>query len=290
MKKQINEIKRMQQLAGIITESEYQESLSEETNEETLDDVTFTLDMALNNMFPMYGFKAGDTVTGILPAEEFADETKRNSAEDFQAAQAYIKNKGGEIKINSSDPYLMFRNINITYKLKDNGDIEYAVEVPAKKIDEAKKRVISKYINVEIEDGEEYPTLNKKAIADYLKSVIDPSELKSVNMFMRDEEGFDESSMHFDIEDNTTEQEIEDWAKQEMSYYLYSSPDEFPGKELNENISDEAIDRMEGLANTHHLSTLKFSLENLVPEWIQDGGFDEDDVIDYLTHLVRNSY
>jgi hypothetical protein len=38
------------------------------------------------------------------------------------------------------------------------------------------------------------------------------------------------------------------------------------------------------------LSTLKFSLENLVPEWIQDGGFDEDDVIDYLTHLVRNSY
>jgi len=137
MKKQINEIKRMQQLAGIITESEYQESLSEETNEETLDDVTFTLDMALNNMFPMYGFKAGDTVTGILPAEEFADETKRNSAEDFQAAQAYIKNKGGEIKINSSDPYLMFRNINITYKLKDNGDIEYAVEVPAKKMDEA---------------------------------------------------------------------------------------------------------------------------------------------------------
>jgi hypothetical protein len=41
---------------------------------------------------------------------------------------------------------------------------------------------------------------------------------------------------------------------------------------LNENISDEAIDRIEGLANTHHLSTLKFSLENLVPEWIQDGG------------------
>jgi hypothetical protein len=59
---------------------------------------------------------------------------------------------------------------------------------------------------------------------------------------------------------------------------------------VNENISFEAIDRMEELANTHHLSTLKFSLENLVPEWIEDGGFDEDDVIDYLTHLVRNSY
>ena len=59
---------------------------------------------------------------------------------------------------------------------------------------------------------------------------------------------------------------------------------------ITENISDEAIERMEGLANTSYLSSLKFSLENLVPEWIEDGGFDEDDVIDYLTHLVRNSY
>jgi hypothetical protein len=145
----------------------------------------------------------------------------------------------------------------------------------------------SKYILTD-EEGDVY--LNDNAIKAYLKSVIDPKEIKSVDSFMNDEEGFEESSMHFDIEDNITEQEIEDWAKQEMSYYLYSSPDEFPGKDLNENISFEAIERMEGLANTHHLSTLKFSLENLVSEWIQDGGFDEDDVIDYLTHLVRNSY
>lgn len=59
---------------------------------------------------------------------------------------------------------------------------------------------------------------------------------------------------------------------------------------LNENISDEAIERMEGLVNTNHLSNLKSSLHSLLQEWIQDGGFDEDDVIDYLTHLVKNSY
>jgi hypothetical protein len=108
-------------------------------------------------------------------------------------------------------------------------------------IEEIKKKVINKYINVEIEDdGEEFPVLNKKAISDYLKSVIDPSEIKAVNSFMRDEEGFDESASYFfeDIGDteivDTTEQEVEDWAKQEMSYYLYSSPDEFPSKELEE--------------------------------------------------------
>ena len=82
------------------------------------------------------------------------------------------------------------------------------------------------------EEGDTY--LNKEAIKAYLKSVIDPKEIKSVDSFMNDEEGFDESSMHFDIEDNTTEQEIKDWAKQEMSYYLFSKPDAFPSKKMNE--------------------------------------------------------
>lgn len=71
--------------------------------------------------------------------------------------------------------------------------------------------------------------------------------------------------------------------------YLKWNLDE-SSKELNEIISDEAIERMEGLVNTNHLSNLKSSLHSLIPEWIQDGGFDEDDVIDYLTHLVKSSY
>jgi hypothetical protein len=127
-------------------------------------------------------------------------------------------------KINAEDP--------------EHGD--YVIDVN-ENIEEIKKKVINKYINVEIEDdGEEFPVLNKKTISDYLKSVIDPSEIKAVNSFMRDEEGFEESSMHFfeDIGDteivDITEQEVEDWAKQEMSYYLFSEPDEFPSKELEE--------------------------------------------------------
>jgi hypothetical protein len=59
---------------------------------------------------------------------------------------------------------------------------------------------------------------------------------------------------------------------------------------VNENISFEAINRMEELANIESLDNLKSSLKTLASDWIQDGGFDEDDVIDYLTHLVRNSY
>jgi hypothetical protein len=127
-------------------------------------------------------------------------------------------------KINAEDP--------------EHGD--YVIDVN-ENIEEIKKKVINKYINVEIEDdGKEFPVLNKKSISDYLKSVIDPSEIKAVNSFMRDEEGFDESASYFfeDIGDteisDTTEQEVEDWAKQEMSYYLFSELDEFPSKELEE--------------------------------------------------------
>jgi hypothetical protein len=35
-----------------------------------------------------------------------------------------------------------------------------------------------------------------------------------------------------------TEKEVEDWAKQEISYYLFSKPDEFPGKDINEHHND----------------------------------------------------
>jgi len=90
----------------------------------------------------------------------------------------------------------------------------------------------NKYISVEIEGNEQFPTLNKVLVSDYLKSVIDPSEIESVDAFMDDEEGFDESASYFfdNDEENASEKDVEDWAKQEMSYYLFSKPDEFPGK------------------------------------------------------------
>jgi hypothetical protein len=90
----------------------------------------------------------------------------------------------------------------------------------------------NKYISVEIEGDEQFPILNKVLVSDYLKSVIDPEEIESVDVFMDDEEGFDESSSYFfdTDEENASEKDVEDWAKQEMSYYLFSKPDEFPGK------------------------------------------------------------
>ena len=55
---------------------------------------------------------------------------------------------------------------------------------------------------------------------------------------MNDDEGYSESSMYFFDNDEdpatTTEKDVEDWAKQEISYWLFSSPDEFPSKDMSE--------------------------------------------------------
>jgi hypothetical protein len=100
-------------------------------------------------------------------------------------------------------------------------------------LEELKEKAINKYINAEMEDGEEYLMLNKTVVANYLKSAIDPKEIENVDIFMNDDEGFDESASYFfdNDEENASEKDVEDWAKMEMSYYLFSSPDEFPSKE-----------------------------------------------------------
>ncbi len=89
----------------------------------------------------------------------------------------------------------------------------------------------NKYLTVD-EEGDYQ--LNSKAITDYLKSAIDPEEIESVDIFMNDNEGYGESSMYFFDNDEdpatTTEQDVENWVKQEISYYLFSKPDEFPSK------------------------------------------------------------
>ena len=91
----------------------------------------------------------------------------------------------------------------------------------------------NKYVSMEVEDGEEYPMLNEKAVADYLKSVIDPKQKRAVDTFMNDEEGFGEAASYFftgEGDESVTEKDVENWATMEMSYYLTSQPDEFPFK------------------------------------------------------------
>jgi len=128
-------------------------------------------------------------------------------------------------------------------------------------LEEAK---INKYLTQEKdEEGETYITPNEKAIADYLKSVIDPEEIESVDIFMFDDsEGWEETVLNGNIEwENMSENDIEELAKQEMSYYLFSKPDEFPGKEMNEHHNDPTFP---GGSKIHAM------LDKVADEWGKD--------------------
>jgi hypothetical protein len=123
-------------------------------------------------------------------------------------------------------------------EMPDKG-VEGKEKVVKEGLEEAKK---SKYIIVD-EEGDYQ--LDSNAITDYLKSVIDPKEIENVDIFMKDDEGYGESSMYFFDNDEdpsaTTDKEVEDWAKQELSYWLFSTPDEFPSKGMSEDIESDPV-------------------------------------------------
>jgi len=56
--------------------------------------------------------------------------------------------------------------------------------------------------------------------------------------------------------------------------------------ELNEMLSSDYIDRMEGLADAQDLNILKVKLRILTSDWMNEG-FDKEDVIDYIEVLIN---
>jgi hypothetical protein len=72
-----------------------------------------------------------------------------------------------------------------------------------------------------------------------------------------------------------------------LTYFTRSqvSKEENPPS-MNEEISMEAIDRLEGLANMQDLAVLKAKLRILSSDWMQDG-FEKEDIIEYITELIN---
>ena len=56
---------------------------------------------------------------------------------------------------------------------------------------------------------------------------------------------------------------------------------------LNEAVSMETLDRLEGLANIRDLQLMKDSLRMLAADWMQEG-FEKEDIKDYVSHLIDN--
>ena len=184
----------------------------------------------LNQKQSHYEFKEPEVYAKGMQAN--ADGTLKKGAGKLEKAN--VKDNLGKKEAGKAKP----KGIKI---MPDKG-VTGAQKTIKESIEEAKSKKINQYISVESdEDGDEYPLLNRLAISNYLKSIMDPEEVDS---FMDDEEGFDESSSYF-FEDeyvDVTEQEVEDWAKQEISYYLESDSDEFIDEDLKEGKNEEEDD------------------------------------------------
>ena len=59
------------------------------------------------------------------------------------------------------------------------------------------------------------------------------------------------------------------------------------GEKLEEVISAEAKERMEGLADARNLKTMKDMLRILSTDWMQEG-FEKDDIQDYIADCINN--
>lgn len=71
-----------------------------------------------------------------------------------------------------------------------------------------------------------------------------------------------------------------------LTYFTRSqvSKEEVPS--MNEALSPEYIDRMEGLANIQDLAVLKAKLRMLSSDWMQEG-FEKEDIVEYISELIN---
>ena len=213
-----------------------------EYSEDDLDDAFTGALGSMNEGDGVASNKVDDMIkSGKIKPEEVkvaAEKAMKGDSTSLIALMAGLKLSEDKVEEGKSNKQKL---IDAGYSESDAEDFadefeQGGVKVPQKVKDiltvKIEEGTANKYISVEIEGNEQFPILNKVLISDYLKTVIDPSEIESVDAFMDDEEGFDESSSYFfdNDEENASEKDVEDWAKQEMSYYLFSKPDEFPGK------------------------------------------------------------
>ena len=290
MRKPINEIERFKLIAGLINEVEYNDAVYSVKRKTVLTEAKKEKELDIDVANP-YEFRHGLQYE-LEQGDDYSDEALKKAKEKVLKNLAKDTNyyfnllnqqpTGFEFKIPETDKpgmqakadgYLKKElkkdekaNVKDSLskseaakgkpkgiKIMPDKGVEGKEKIVKEGLEEAKK---NKYIVVD-EEGDYQ--LDSKAIEAYLKSVIDPEEIESVDIFMGDDEGYGESSMYFFDNDEdpatTTDKEVEDWAKQEISYYLFSTPDEFPGKEMSEgkeemNENFKYFDNYEEFENT----------------------------------------
>jgi hypothetical protein len=113
------EFLKIQKIAGLITESQYNQKINLLENQIPFDIEEF-LDGMINTSIPEDS-EEGENVTGEWDVEEYGDADAYEEADTFNKAHSYIDSQGGTITIPG--------NPDVTYTSMDDGSIGYSLVV-----------------------------------------------------------------------------------------------------------------------------------------------------------------
>lgn len=272
-----NEFKRMQKLAGLITEN----MVNEESNElkkiagEVFDHFKDMESSDSNERLEYIKTKyklAGDDAETVhsLVSRLMRDLGDFGDVEEGMGAYEYEKGKEAGEKIEKekmSKSKLRSKIREMILAELDGAAVEaedYDPVAEAKKKDEEEEDIDVEDVDVDIDT--ETPDMEMgsgDAEVDHIQSLL--NQLQDAAEQLGDEKLLKQVG-------NT------------ITFFTRQHVAEKP--ELNEMLSSDYIDRMEGLANVRYLSSLKLALSVLALDWMNEG-FDKEDVVAYIESLIN---
>jgi hypothetical protein len=265
----MEQFKRMQKLAGLITEGEaayeYEKGKAagekvekkkmkkSELKKQIKEMILAEMNIDLSNDDKFYDFLAegeltADSLYKMFEKEGLIDDRREYDEEDLMAAYPGLSQSEAEKLVNKISD-----GLNEAKKKKKDEEVE-DVEIDTD-ID----------MGDEMDMGTEMDTTSVPAASDVQKELMDALEAAKAS----------------------GDEKLVRQIGNALTYFTRSqvSKDENPPS-MNEEISMEAIDRLEGLANMQDLAVLKAKLRILSSDWMQDG-FEKEDIIEYITELIN---
>ena len=259
-----NEFTRMQKLAGLITENTVNKDLSSITddiyNYFTIEEPTSTSDDRRKYIKITYNLSDADTDEVMMDVSNRMRDEDAMGMEEGIGAYEYEKGKEAGEKIEKEK----ISKSKLRDKIREMVLAEMdgaAVEA----VDEAKKKKEDEDIDVEdVEIDTETPDveMDEDAETNHIQDLLD--QLQDAAEQLGDEKLLKQIG-------NT------------ITFFTRQHVADKP--ELNEMLSSDYIDRMEGLADAQDLNILKVKLRILTSDWMNEG-FDKEDVVSYIENFI----
>ena len=193
----------------------------------------------------------------FLAEKEKVEEAGQGDLMTVDRIEEIVNNLTRNISTNSNIPTQ--EKLGLVQALKELKDLIEDLGASVEMgMDETKKPIKEGGdIFTDIDDDLAYGSDSKEDAIEYLEEIIDYCEKKIVEL--ENEQGYEE-------EDDLDETK----------------------KSIDEKLSPEYIDRMEGLANIQDLTILKSKLQSLIDNWEKEG-FEEEDILEYVKYLIKEA-